>query len=142
MNAIRWMVAGLWVAFITGCSTVAHETSRDFSGDYLAQAADACRPGDLSTVCCLKKFRLPEACGMTESEAATLMQGAREFEKATSTAANEDADDGWRQHCIDMYARCQSTKKPHWGGPCGSCMERCKGQRQWPFDMCGPGVAQ
>ncbi|NOK21501.1 hypothetical protein HMI50_31225 [Corallococcus carmarthensis] len=50
---------------------------------------------------------------MTESEAATLMQGTREFEKATSTAASEDADGGWRQHCIDMYARYQSTKKPH-----------------------------
>ncbi|WP_158622341.1 hypothetical protein [Corallococcus sp. CA047B] len=68
------------------------------------------------------------------------MNGARELESATSTA--DDADSGWRQHCIDMYARCQSTKKPRWNGDCGSCMERCRGQRQWPLDMCGPGVAQ
>lgn len=45
------MTVGL--ALGTGCSTTAHETDRRTTGIYLAQAADACRPGDLSTVCCL-----------------------------------------------------------------------------------------
>ncbi|RKG83943.1 hypothetical protein D7V88_23100 [Corallococcus terminator] len=123
-----------------GCATAAHETERRTTGTYLAQAADACRPGDPSTVCCFKKFKSAEACGMTRSEAATLMQGARELERATGTDATDDPDEGWRQHCIDSYARCQSTKKPRWGGPCGACMDQCTGQHQWPFDMCGPKV--
>ncbi len=73
---------------------------------------------------------------MTQSEAITLMQGARELQKA---AEKDDPDEGWRQHCIDVYTLCAGQKKPRWTGDCNACMERCKGQHAWPFEMCKQG---
>lgn len=138
---IHWM--GLPVALLLGvaCSTPAHEAGPRSTREYLAQAVDACRPGEPSPVCCWKKFRSADACGMTASEAAeaaTLMQGMREAQKATSSEA-ADPDEGWRQHCIDTYTLCASQKKPRWTGDCNACMERCRGQHQWPFELCQQG---
>jgi hypothetical protein len=73
------------------------------------------------------------------AEAATLMQSVREAQKATSTKAEDDPDEGWREHCIDTYTLCKTQKKPRWTGDCNACLERCKGARAWPFGMCSQG---
>lgn len=30
----------------------------------------------------------------------------------------DDADDGWREHCLDTYVLCRDQKKPTWDGDC------------------------
>ncbi len=54
-------------------------------------------------------------------------------EKAKEKPPAEDPDEGYRQHCIDMYVLCQHRK---WSGNCHDCLRYCQGQKQWPFNIC------
>lgn len=126
----------------------------------LAQSAvNACRPGDPSLVCCIKKFpsTAMESCGATLEEVAEVLSGVRvlnEAAEATEHAdAAEDAAQGkeddfannahlpaWKQRCIKNYYACQ--QEPDWTGPCYDCLRRCEGQREWPIAMCSPAKSR
>lgn len=99
-----------------------------------------------SETCCLQAHPgNPAACGLTDAEAATILAASgaamailATSDSPTSTGEEDDADDGWRRHCIDNYVRCKSQKKPRWVGDCYACIRHCEGQRQWPFGQCHP----
>jgi hypothetical protein len=50
-------------------------------------------------------------------------------------------DEGWRDQCINLYVRC---KQDSWssvrGWSCYECFRNCQGQKEWPFDLCGPDI--
>lgn len=105
---------------------------------YLAQSmAMDCRPGESTMVCCIKKWG-PESCGVSASEAAGLLNGARVLNEAAQAskdvAAEADADAGWKQHCMDTYVACKNQEG--WDGNCYDCFRNCEGQREWPFHLC------
>jgi hypothetical protein len=119
---------------------------------YLTQSpAAACRLGDSTMVCCIKKFPLTpvESCGATVAEAAEVLNGIKALNEATQPVVDEapeaeigkdavaegtDLDDGWRQHCRDTYVACKDQKG--WVGDCYACFRYCEGQQQWPFHLC------
>jgi hypothetical protein len=92
-----------------------------------------------SETCCLQRNAgIPEACGLSASEAAVLMGGA----KAAADAA-EAWDDShnanlpeWKQRCIRAYGDCREFG---WPGSCYDCFRYCEGQQEWPEDKCTPG---
>lgn len=97
-------------------------------------------------VCCIKNFPATpvQSCGATVVEVAEVLNGAQVLGEAAGAAdegaqgkadedAAEDPDEGYRQHCIDMYVLCVHRK---WTGNCHDCLRYCQGQRQWPFNIC------
>ncbi|ATB49870.1 lipoprotein [Corallococcus macrosporus DSM 14697] len=110
---------------------------RDLRG-HTAYALASCSD---SVSCCIQRNPgVPEACGLTAGEAAAhiastdaAMRRANEKE-----AEDDDADDGWKEHCINTYVSCRDQKKPRWEGDCYACFRRCEGQKQWPFKECHP----
>ncbi len=116
---------------------------------YLAQAAlTKCEVGEPSMNCCIKKYPLTPAasCGATAADIAAVFHGAKALDDAAreaedsakAKAKEDDPDEGWREHCGDMYVLCRDQKKPRWVGPCDDCLRNCHGQRQWPFHWCHP----
>nr|WP_223782036.1 hypothetical protein [Myxococcus sp. AS-1-15] len=123
------LCAFAWALLTPGCSGSAHSSARR---DYYAQAA--CTD---TVSCCLQKSRgNPEACGLTASEAATLMAGGQ---AASNPAEWDDSHNEslpeWKRRCIRAYGDCQDGL---FSGPCYDCMRRCEGQHEWPIDMCEP----
>ncbi len=41
--------------------------------------------------------------------------------------------EGWRQQCIELYTLCIEE---NWPGNCGACLNKCRAQREWPFEDC------
>ena len=87
------------------------------------------------TCCVQRNPGAPEACGLSVSEAASLMVGA----KAASDAAQgwDDSHNAalpeWKRRCIQAYGDCQEFG---WTGSCYDCLRYCEGQQEWPSDKC------
>ncbi|WP_434385572.1 hypothetical protein [Melittangium boletus] len=138
------------VEFVSGCSPRrANFRTEDAQGSrfaLLAQAVTvACRPGDSTMVCCIKKHPCDPsgACGATASDVEAVVNAGARSETALERGvkgkegeAEDDPDEGWREHCRDTYVLCRDQNKPRWVGPCYDCFRLCEGQRQWPFTLC------
>ena len=130
MNTMPLLALAL-AALVLGCSSSAH--SRASRRDYYAQTTCA----DSVSCCVQRNPGNPEACGLSASEAASLMAGA----KAAPESAQEWDDSHnaslpeWKQRCIRAYGDCQDFG---WSGSCYDCLRYCEGQRQWPEDKCTP----
>jgi len=98
-----------------------------------------------SVSCCIQRNPgVPEACGLTASEAAMYMAGVKTaMEEAAKVEDAPDAWDdshnanlpGWKRECTRAYGDC---KTQGWKGHCFSCFEYCKGQHEWPINKCRP----
>jgi hypothetical protein len=99
-------------------------------------AAIACRPGESTVDCCIKKYPLTalESCTASRSDVLRVLRDIslkiddEEFEN------NEDLPT-WKQECIKNFVHCVDDS---WGGPCYDCIRRCEGQHKWPAEMCPP----
>ena len=123
----------LFVAALTlNCASSAHSTAN--RRDYYVQSTCV----DSVTCCLQRNPGSPEACGLSASEAAVLMGGA----KAAADAAAQEWDDShnsdlpeWKRRCIRAYGDCQELG---WSGSCYDCFRFCEGQQEWPEDKCSP----
>ncbi|ADO74477.1 uncharacterized protein STAUR_6720 [Stigmatella aurantiaca DW4/3-1] len=99
-----------------------------------------CRPGDSSMVCCIKKFSLTsiERCGATAAEMAEVLNGVKVLEEVAQQesgqlagtekeSAEDEPDEGWREHCRETYVLCRDQKKPRWVGDCYACFRYGEG---------------
>jgi len=123
---------------VLGCSNSAHSPASRH--DYFAQATCT----DTVTCCLQRNPGAPEACGLSASEAASLMAGAKAAGRAAAETdgATQEWDDShnaalpeWKRRCIRDYGDC---KDGQYAGPCYDCLRRCEGQREWPISMCRP----
>ncbi|CAM3107009.1 Lipoprotein [Corallococcus soli] len=95
---------------------------------------------DTETDCIQRHPGLPEACGLTASEAAIIMTAGI---GATGGHAGSDVGDyvddlrlpAWKNRCLRTWHECADGR---FTGPCTDCLRRCEGQHEWPLDMCGP----
>ncbi|AKF79548.1 hypothetical protein MFUL124B02_04440 [Myxococcus fulvus 124B02] len=128
-------------ALLQACSGTAHSPMKR---ELYAQATCV----DSATCCIQRNPGNPEACGLTTSEAATLMAGGKAVTSSEATgaaaASAEVWDDShnaelpdWKRECIRFYGDCQLHD---WVGKegCFACFERCQGQQAWPLDLCRP----
>lgn len=135
MNS-RSLLAPVIAALVLGCSSSAHSpVSRR---DYFAQATCA----DSVSCCVQRNPGAPEACGLSASEAASLMAGAKAAGSAAAGDAAQEWDDShnaalpeWKRRCIRAYGDC---KDAIYSGPCYHCFRLCEGQQEWPVDVCRP----
>lgn len=134
--ALSLGAAVLWGMLASGCSAGS-----------VAMGPSDCRPGDKTMTCCIKKYPYDPvgACGATASDIEEAIKAGATVETALQRRTDEgagegeeadDPDEGWREHCRDLYVQCRDQKKPRWMGPCYDCFRWCEGQRQWPFQMC------
>ncbi|RKH90337.1 hypothetical protein D7Y21_06685 [Corallococcus sp. AB045] len=115
----RRRLAPILAALSLGCATVAMDTETD---------------------CIQRHPGLPEACGLTAAEAAAIMAAAV---GATGTHSSANASDyvddprlpDWKNRCLRTWNECADGR---YGGDCTACLRRCKGQHEWPIDLCGP----
>jgi hypothetical protein len=124
----------LLVVLSSGCVST-NSTSQQLV--YLAQAAVECSPNDSTVSCCIKQHPGdPERCGVAAPPKPDVDDTVRAAEAASESAREKEADpeEGYRDHCIDMYVLCQLRK---WSRNCHDCLRYCQGQKQWPFDVCG-----
>jgi hypothetical protein len=113
----RLWVAVLVAGLVSGCA-----------------AAIACRPGDSTVDCCIKKYPLSplENCTASRSDVLRVLRDMslriddEEFEN------NKDLPE-WKQICIKNFVRCQDEG---WKGPCYDCIRYCEGQHEWPEAKC------
>ncbi|WP_141621775.1 hypothetical protein [Myxococcus sp. AB036A] len=128
--------ATVLLALTTGCSGIATSTvGRRGMGRHNAYALASCT--DTVSCCIQRNPGVPEACGLTAGESAAhiaTMDAA--MRRANEKEDEDDADDGWKEHCINTYVACRDQKKPRWEGDCYACFRRCEGQKQWPFKEC------
>jgi hypothetical protein len=139
-EAILLGVAGLWGVLASGCS----------AGTAAVGLSDC---GNNTMTCCIQKhpYDPAGACGATaadieEAIGAGVVIGAgamveNALQRRTDEGADEgeeadDPDEGWREHCRDLFVQCRDQKKPRWVGNCYDCFRWCEGQHQWPFQMC------
>jgi hypothetical protein len=134
----RSLLALAVAALALGCSSTAHSPAS--RRDYYAQANCT----DTVTCCVQRNPGAPEACGLSASEAASLMAGAKAAGRAaaqTDSATQEWNDSHnaalpeWKRECIRFYGDCKDSR---FSGPCYDCLRRCEGQQSWPFEMCRP----
>jgi hypothetical protein len=115
-------------------------------------AAIACRPGDSTVDCCIKKYPLSplENCTASRSD---VLRVLREIAEVSDVVANINEDFNpddyvdsdefannkdlpeWKQRCIKFYVACTERR---WTGNCYDCIRYCEGQRKWPKDRCHP----
>lgn len=116
----RWQrLAPILAALSLGCATIAMDTETD---------------------CIQRHPGMPEACGLTASEAAVIMAAGV---GATGTHGQAEGwDDShnaelpeWKRRCIRAYGDCKDNE---WVGPCYECLRYCEGQHEWPAKMCSP----
>nr|BAD23987.1 fruE [Myxococcus xanthus DZF1] len=123
----------LLTAVSLGCSSSATGTASRRDAYALASCTD-------TVSCCVQRNpAVPEACGLTASEAAAYtatMDAAMQHAQDKAKEEEDDAEDGWREHCTNTYVACRDQKKPRWDGDCYACFRYCEGQRQWPFELC------
>ena len=124
-------------ALALGCSSSAHSPA---SRDFYAQATCT----DTVTCCVQRNPGNSEACGLSASEAASLMAGAKAASSAAAAtdSATQDWDDShnealpeWKRECIRLYGDCKDAA---YSGPCYDCFRLCEGQQEWPLDKCVP----
>ncbi|WAM26441.1 hypothetical protein [Myxococcus sp. NMCA1] len=125
---------------VLGCSSSATGTTSRHDAYALATCSD-------TVSCCIQRNPgVPEACGLTASEAALYMAGVKTaMDEATKEEEApviwDDAHNGdlpeWRRECIRFYGDCKT--EPGWTGPCYECLRRCEAQEEWPVSMCKPG---
>jgi hypothetical protein len=120
MPSLRTWVAVLVAGLVSGCAAVI-----------------ACRPGDSTVDCCIKKYPLSplENCNASPPDVIRVL---RDISSIIHMAEElEDTKDlpKWKQECISNYVSCVDDS---WGGPCYDCLRRCEGQQKWPADMCPP----
>ncbi|NOK08610.1 hypothetical protein HNS30_06145 [Corallococcus exercitus] len=123
----RHPLVAILAAFGMGCATVAMDTETD---------------------CIQRHPGLPEACGLTASEAAAIMAAGMGATGSHTGSKAEEYDDShnahlpdWKRRCIRLYGDCQTqawTRK----ASCFACFESCTGQHEWPFDKCQPKAGQ
>ena len=137
MNS-RCLLALALAALALGCSSTAHSPAS--RRDSYAQAT--CM--DTVTCCLQRNPGAPEACGLSASEAASLMAGAKAAGRAAAEtdSATQEWDDShnaalpeWKRRCIRDYGDC---KDAIYEGPCYDCLRRCERQQEWPISMCRP----
>jgi len=137
MNS-RSLVPLALAALALGCSNSAHSPAS--RRDSYAQATCT----DTVTCCLQRNPGAPEACGLSASEAASLMAGAKAAGRAAAETdgATQEWDDShnaalpeWKRECIRFYGDCREGKL---SGPCYDCLRRCEGQQEWPISMCRP----
>ena len=137
MNS-RSLLALAVAALVLGCSSAAHSPAS--RRDSYAQATCT----DTVTCCVQRNPEAPEACGLSVSEATSLMAGAKAADSATAAtdSAAQEWDDShnaalpeWKRRCIRAYGDC---KDGLYVGPCYDCLRRCEGQQDWPLNMCRP----
>nr|WP_225888382.1 hypothetical protein [Myxococcus xanthus] len=129
----------IFATLALGCSSSAISTASRRDAYALATCSD-------TVSCCIQRNPgVPEACGLTASEAAMYMAGAK---TAMDEAAKEEDipiiwDDAhnaglpeWKRECIRFYGDCQT--EPGWTGPCYDCLRYCEGQHEWPANRCFP----
>ncbi|AEI62616.1 hypothetical protein [Corallococcus macrosporus] len=126
----------LMVALSLACSGSATTAASRRDAYALASCTD-------TVSCCVQRNPgIPEACGLTASEAAaytaTMDAAMRRAQDKANEEEDDGADDGWRQHCMEQYVRCRDQKKPRWIGDCYACFRYCEGQHEWPFRDCHP----
>jgi hypothetical protein len=95
-----------------------------------------CGPTDSTVSCCIKKHPgAPEACGLTPSDAADILNGVKVVSEAMpqEVPRKEDGMPGWKKRCIDAYVAC---KEESWTGSCYDCFRYCEGQQDWPIEQC------
>ena len=97
-------------------------------------AAIACRPGDSTVDCCIKKYPLSplENCTASRSDVLRVMREMTLRIEDEEFENNKDLPE-WKQVCIKNFVRCQDEG---WRGPCYDCIRRCEGQHEWPEAMC------
>ena len=87
-------------------------------------------------------LRLRRAAGLSASEAASLMAGAKAADSAAAAtdSTTQEWDDShnaalpdWKRRCIRAYGDCQDFG---WTGSCHDCLRYCEGQQEWPSDKC------
>ncbi len=113
-----------------GCSSTGAASRRD------AYALASCT--DTVSCCIQRNPGVPEACGLTASEASAQIATMEAAMRRSQDKAEEAEDDEWREHCTEQYVRCRDQKKPRWIGDCYACFRYCEGQREWPFRDCHP----
>jgi len=125
----------LWGALSLGCSGSATSAAGRRDAYALATCAD-------TVTCCIQRNPgMPEACGLTASEAASHMAGAKMAVDAAEGAPAEWDDSHnaalpeWRRRCIRAYDDCREYG---WSGSCYDCLRSCEGQQSWPEDQCSP----
>lgn len=94
---------------------------------------------DTVSCCAQRNPGVPEACGLTAGEVAAhlaTMDAAMRRVNKENAEEDDDADEGWKEHCRDTYVLCRDAKKPRWDGDCYACFRYCEGQRQWPYELC------
>ncbi|MFP2904108.1 hypothetical protein ACLESD_03350 [Pyxidicoccus sp. 3LFB2] len=115
-----------------GCANSARSTE-SWRGHY---AQTTCM--DSETCCLLRNPGNPEACGLSASEAAIFMGGARAATDS-ATAAWDDSHNAdlpdWKRQCIRSYGDCKDFG---WSGSCYDCLRLCEGQQDWPLHLCRP----
>ena len=97
-------------------------------------AAIACRPGESTVDCCIKKYPLTalESCTASRSDVSRVLRDVALKIDDEDFENNEDLPE-WKQECIKNFVYCVDD---HWGGPCYDCLRRCEGQHKWPGEMC------
>ncbi|CAM4506016.1 MULTISPECIES: hypothetical protein [Myxococcus] len=123
------------VALALGCSSSATGTASRRDAYALATCTD-------TVTCCIQRNPgMPEACGLTASEAASHMAGVKMVIEAAEEAPAEWDDTHnanlpeWKRRCIRAYGDCQEFD---WTGSCHDCLRSCEGQQAWPEDKCSP----
>ena len=125
-------------ALALGCSGSAHSPAS--RRDYYVQATCA----DSVSCCVQRNPGNPEACGLSASEAASFMAGAKAADSAAAETdgATQEWDDShnaalpdWKRQCIRAYGDCKDGR---YTGPCYDCFRMCEGQQDWPLNMCRP----
>jgi hypothetical protein len=113
----RLWVAVLVAGLVSGCA-----------------AAIACRPGDSTVDCCIKKYPLSpmENCTASRSDVLRVMREMTLRIEDEEFENNKDLPE-WKQECIKNFVRCEDEG---WNAPCYACIRRCEGQHAWPRDMC------
>ncbi|GHG77146.1 hypothetical protein [Comamonas sp. JC664] len=135
-NSARFVLCLLLAASL-GCSSGATGSAGRRDTDHRdAYALASCTD---TITCCLQRHpTMPDACGLSASEAAAhmaTMEAATRYARDKAKAREED-DDGWKEHCMETYVSCRDDKSPRWQGDCYACFRLCEGQRQWPFHEC------
>jgi hypothetical protein len=100
-------------------------------------AAIACRPGDSTVDCCIKKYPLSplENCTATPADVIRVLRDVSLIIKTAEEAENSTDFPEWKQACINNYVRCVDER---WEGPCYDCIRLCEGQQRWSSDLCRP----
>ncbi len=95
-----------------------------------AAAPLACRPGEPTVNCCIKKFPLSprESCAAQAAEILEALNGLRMAVDEGEFTNNADLPE-WKQRCIKGYVLCVDQG---WPGNCYECLRLCEGQQKWP----------